>query len=111
GRREGVRQRGKEGRMLRLIGKWWRAGVRAAGALTPPETGVGQGGGSAHVLAPGFLHEVLAAWWASERRPRRQGHCFLRRFAEACVIGGARAEEAPKIRAVRPQRLARCGRP
>jgi retron-type reverse transcriptase len=42
--REVLRQRVKDGRVLRLIGKWLRAGVMEEGVLTHPETGVVQGG-------------------------------------------------------------------
>jgi RNA-directed DNA polymerase len=42
--REVLRQRVNDGRILRLIGKWLRAGVMEQGALTHPETGVVQGG-------------------------------------------------------------------
>ena len=38
--REVLRKRVNDGRILRLIGKWLRAGVMEQGALTHPETGV-----------------------------------------------------------------------
>jgi RNA-directed DNA polymerase len=107
--REGLRQRVKEGRMLRLMGKWLRAGVMEHGALTHPETGVVQGG----VLSPGlanvFLHQVLDAWFEREGQPRMQGRCCLIRCADDCVIGCEREEDARKIMAVLPRRCARFG--
>jgi hypothetical protein len=39
-----LRQRVNDGRILRLIGQWRRAGVMAQGVLTHPATGVVQGG-------------------------------------------------------------------
>jgi RNA-directed DNA polymerase len=42
--REVLRKRVNDGRIIRLIGKWLRAGVMEDGALTHPETGVPQGG-------------------------------------------------------------------
>jgi retron-type reverse transcriptase len=57
--REVLRQRVNDGRVLRLIGKWLRAGVMEEGLLTHPETGVVQGGGISPILANIFLHEVL----------------------------------------------------
>ena len=108
-RREVVRQRVNDGRMLRLIGKWRRAGVMEQGALTHPETGVVQGGVLSPVLAHVFLHHVLDAWFAREVRPRMQGRCFLMRFADDCVIGCAREGDARKVRAVLPKRFARFG--
>jgi len=109
--REGLRKRINEGSMLRLIGKGRRAGVIAQGALTHPETGVVQGGVLSPVWANVFLHQVLDAWFAGEGRPRMQGRCCLRRFADDCVIGGALEADARKIRAVLPQRFARFGLP
>jgi RNA-directed DNA polymerase len=80
--REVLRQRVNDGRILRLIGKWLRAGVMEQGALTHPETGVVQGGVISPVLANVFLHHVLDAWFEREVRPRMQGRCFLIRFAD-----------------------------
>ncbi|HEY5870422.1 MAG TPA: reverse transcriptase domain-containing protein [Candidatus Tectomicrobia bacterium] len=107
--REVLRKRVNDGGVRRLIGKWLRAGVMEEGALTHPETGVGQGGVISPVLAHIFLHDVLDAWFESEVRPRRHGRCFLIRFADDCVIGCARAEDAHKIMAVLPKRFGRFG--
>jgi group II intron reverse transcriptase/maturase len=80
------RKRVNDGRILRLIGQWLRAGVMEAGALTHPETGVVQGGVISPVLANVCLHDVLDAWFASEVRPRMKGHCFLMRFADGTPV-------------------------
>ena len=85
--REVLRQRVNDGRILRLIGKWLRAGVVEQGTLTHPETGVVQGGVIAPVLANVFLHHVLDAWFEREVRPRMKGRGFLIRFADDFVIG------------------------
>ena len=107
--REVLRQRVNDGRILRRIGKWLRAGVVEQGALTHPETGVVQGGVSSPVLANGFLHHVLDAWCEREVRPRMQGRCFLIRCADDFVIGCDQEGDARKIMAVLPKRLARFG--
>jgi group II intron reverse transcriptase/maturase len=107
--REVLRQRGHDGRIRRLMGKWLRAGVRDQGALTHPETGVVPGGVIAPVVANVFRHHVLDAWCEREGRPRMQGRCFLLRFADDCVIGCERAGDARKVMAVLPQRFARFG--
>ena len=107
--REVLRKRVNDGRILRLIGKWLRAGVMEEGALTHPETGVVQGGVISPVLANIFLHYVLDAWFESEVRPRMKGRCFLIRFADDFVIGCEREEDAHKIMAVLPKRFARFG--
>jgi len=107
--REVLRQRVNDGRILRLIGKWLRAGVVEQGTLTHPETGVVQGGVISPVLANVFLHHVLDAWFEREVRPRMQGRCFLIRFADDFVIGCEQEGDARKIMAVLPKRFARFG--
>jgi retron-type reverse transcriptase len=61
--REVRRQRVNDGSILRLIGKWLRAGVMEEGVWSHPETGVVQGGVIAPVLAHIFLHHVLDEWF------------------------------------------------
>ena len=110
-RGEGLRKRVNAGRMRRRIGTWRRAGVRAQGARTPPETGVVPGGGIAPVLAHVFRHQVREAWCAGEGQPRMQGRCVLMRCADDGGMGCALAGAARTIMAVLPQRFARFGRP
>jgi hypothetical protein len=62
--REGLRKRVNDGSRVRLLGKGLRAGVMEHGALPHPETGVGQGG----VLAPVLAKICLVVrecqdWW------------------------------------------------
>jgi RNA-directed DNA polymerase len=104
-----LRQRGNDGRIRRLIGKWLRAGVMEEGVLMHPETGVPQGGTVSPVFAHICLPHVWDAWCERDVRPRRQGHCFLIRFADDCIIGCAAEADARKMMAVLPKRLARFG--
>jgi RNA-directed DNA polymerase len=107
--REVLRQRVNDGRVLRLIGKWLRAGVMEEGVLTHPETGVVQGGVISPILANIFLHHVLDEWFEQEVRPRMKGRCFLIRFADDFVIGCELEGDARRIMAVLPKRFARFG--
>jgi RNA-directed DNA polymerase len=107
--REVLRQRVNDGRVLRLIGKWLRAGVMEAGVLNHPDTGVVQGGTISPVLANIFLHQVLDVWFEQEVQPRLKGRSFLIRFADDFVIGCAREADARRIMAVLPKRFARYG--
>ena len=68
--REVLRQRVNDGSILRLIGKWLRAGVLEEGVVSHPETGVVQGGVISPVLANIFLHHVLDEWFEQELRSR-----------------------------------------
>ena len=107
--REVLRQRVNDGRIVRRMGKWLRAGVREEGELRHPETGVVQGGVISPVLANGFLHPVLDEWCAREVRPRRKGRCFLLRFADDLVMGCEREADARRSMAVLRKRFARLG--
>ena len=107
--REVLRQRVNDGRIMRLIGKWLRAGVMEDGVLHHPETGVVQGGVISPVLANIFLHHVLDAWFEREVRPRLKGRAFLIRFADDFCIGCELEGDARKIMAVLPKRFARFG--
>ena len=53
-----LRQRVNDGRILRLIRTWLRAGVMEEGGVSSPETGVVQGGTLSPVLANILLHHV-----------------------------------------------------
>jgi RNA-directed DNA polymerase len=108
--REGLRMRVNDGRILRLLGKWRRAGVMEEGVLPQAATGVVQGGVRSPVLANVFLHHVLDEWFERDVRPRMQGRCFLIRFADDFVIGCALEADARQMMAVLPKRLARFGR-
>ncbi len=107
--REVLRQRVNDGSILRLIGKWLRAGVMEDEILSHPETGVVQGGVSSPVLANIFLHHVLDEWFEQEVQPRMQGRCFLMRFADDFVIGCESEADARRIMDVLPKRFARYG--
>ena len=108
-RRDVLRQRVNDGRIVRLIGTWLRAGVREAGVLHHPDPGVVQGGTIAPVLATIFLPQVLDAWCEQEVQPRLKGRSCLSRLADDCVIGCALEADARKLMAVLPKRCARYG--
>jgi RNA-directed DNA polymerase len=57
---EFVRRRVRDGVVLRLMGKWLKAGVLEDGAVRYPEAGTPQGGVISPLLANIYLHEVLA---------------------------------------------------
>ncbi|TMQ33069.1 MAG: transcription elongation factor GreAB, partial [Planctomycetota bacterium] len=56
--RELLRQRIRDGVVLRLIGKWLNAGVLEDGAIAVPEAGTPQGG----VMTPPTILRQLAIW-------------------------------------------------
>jgi group II intron reverse transcriptase/maturase len=107
--REILRQRVRDGVLLRLIGKWLHAGVLEEGSLVHPETGTPQGGVISPLLANVFLDTVLDAWFEDEVVPRLRGPAFLVRYADDAVLAFAREEDAHRVWEVLPKRLARFG--
>jgi RNA-directed DNA polymerase len=103
--REMFRRRVRDGVLVRLIGKWLKAGVLEEGSVYHPETGTPQGGVISPLLANIYLHEVLDVWFEQQVRPRLKGRAFLVRYADDFVmvfetkVDARRAAEA--IRQVR----------
>ena len=107
--REILQQRVRDGVLLRLIGKWLHAGVLEEGSLTYPEAGTPQGGVISPLLANVYLHEVLDVWFEDVVRPRMRGVAHLVRYADDAVIVFAREDDAQRVMAVLPKRLAKYG--
>jgi len=105
--REILQQRVRDGVLLRLIGKWLHAGVLEDENLTHPEAGTPQGGVISPLLANVYLHEVLDAWFEDVVRSRMRGAAYLVRYADDAVIVFAREDDARRVMAVLPKRLAK----
>jgi RNA-directed DNA polymerase len=104
-----VRQRVRDGVLLRLIGKWLKAGVMEGGAIEYPEAGTPQGGVISPILANIYLHEVLDEWFARQVVPRLAGRAILVRFADDLVIIFEYEHDARRVFEVLPKRLAKYG--
>jgi group II intron reverse transcriptase/maturase len=104
-----LRQRVRDGVLLRLIGKWLNAGVMEEGCVYHPETGTPQGGVVSPLLANVFLHEVLDVWWTEQVKPRLRGDAFLVRYADDAVMLFERKEDARRVLDVLPKRFDRYG--
>jgi group II intron reverse transcriptase/maturase len=107
--REILRQRVRDGVLLRLIGKWLRAGVLEEGSLVHPETGTPQGGVVSPLLANVFLDAVLDGWFEDVVKPRLRGRALLVRYADDAVLVFASEEDARRVLEVLPKRLAKYG--
>lgn len=73
-----LRQRVRDGVLLRLIDKWLKAGVLESGNLHYPDAGTPQGGVISPLLANIYLHEVSCGTptmrsCSSSRRPMPAG--------------------------------------
>lgn len=104
-----VRQRIRDGVLLRLIGKWLNAGVLEEERVSYPESGTPQGGVISPVLSNIFLHEVLDKWFEHVVRPRLKGMASLVRFADDAVLTFSREEDARRVLAVLPKRFEKYG--
>jgi RNA-directed DNA polymerase len=104
-----LRQRIRDGVLLRLIGKWLNAGVLEGIELSRPDTGTPQGGVISPILANIFLHEVLDEWFTREVRPRLKGEAVLVRYADDFVFVFARKEDAERVLDVLPKRFGKYG--
>ena len=104
-----LRQRVRDGVVLRLIDKWLQAGVLEDGDLTHPEAGTPQGGVLSPLLANVYLHYVLDVWFAQVVKPCLKGRAFLVRYADDFVMGFACAEDARRVLDVLPKRFGKYG--
>jgi group II intron reverse transcriptase/maturase len=104
-----LRQRVRDGVLLRLLDKWLQAGVLEGHELTYPEAGTPQGGVISPLLANMYLHYVLDVWFAKEVQPRLQGRAFLVRYADDFVLGFTHEEDARRVLAVLPKRFGKYG--
>jgi RNA-directed DNA polymerase len=107
--RELLRQRVRDGVVLRLIGKWLNAGVMEGGAVTYPSTGSPQGGVISPLLANVYLHYVLDIWWEEVVKPRLAGRASLIRYADDFVIGFTDESDARRVMEVLPKRFGKYG--
>ena len=104
-----LRQRIRDGVLLRLIGKWLHAGVLESGRVTRSEMGSPQGGVISPLLANVYLHEVLDTWFERTVKPRMSGVCTLTRYADDAVLLFATESDARRVLAVLPQRFGKYG--
>lgn len=80
-----VAHRIADGVILRLIGKWLRAGVMQDGVVIRAEAGTPQGGPLSPLLANVYLHFVLDLWFEKKVRRWFRGEAYLIRFADDFV--------------------------
>jgi len=102
-----LRKRISDPKMLRLIGRFLKAGVMIEGKLTATEDGVPQGASLSPLLANVYLHYVLDEWFEREVKPRLRGEAYMIRFADDFICCFELESEAKKYQTVLPKRLAR----
>lgn len=107
--REMFCRRVRDGVLVRLIGKWLKAGVLEEGCVYHPDAGTPQGGVISPLLANIYLHEVLDVWFEHEVRPRLKGRAFLVRYADDFVMVFETEVDAHRVLDVLPKRFGKYG--
>ncbi len=107
--KELVGRRVRDGVLLRLIGKWLKAGVMEDGSVSYPDSGSPQGGVISPLLSNIYLHYVLDDWFEREVKPRLKGKAHLVRYADDLVIGFTDEQDARRVMQVLPKRFGRYG--
>jgi group II intron reverse transcriptase/maturase len=102
-----VAHRIADGVILRLIGKWLRAGVMQDGVVIRTEAGTPQGGPLSPILANAYLHYVLDLWFEKSVRRSLRGEAYLIRFADDFVATFQYRRDAESFDQDLRQRLAR----
>lgn len=92
-------------RVLRLIGKWLKAGTMEDGHVIPTEEGTPQGSVISPLLANIYLHYVFDLWAQQWRRRHARGNVVFVRYADDIVVGFDKADDARRFRRAMQQRL------
>src|SRR5260370_19301687 len=71
--------------ILRLIGKWVKAGYMVEGVVLRTEEGSPQGGPIRPILSNIYLHFVLDLWFEKKIKPTCQGEAYMTRLADDFV--------------------------
>lgn len=102
---EFLKHRIADRRVLRLIGKWLKAGVMENGVQLATEEGTPQGGSASPMLANVYLHYCFDLWAQRWRRRGAQGEMTLVRFADDIVCGFEHEADAKRFLAQLHERM------
>jgi len=100
-----IEHRVADGRLLRLIRKWLKAGVLQDGELVPTEVGTPQGAVISPLLANIYLHYVYDLWVERWRRRTARGRVIVVRYADDTVVGFQHEADAIRFLAELRERL------
>lgn len=84
-------------RIIRLIGKWLKAGTLEEGELVASEEGTPQGAVISPLLANIYLHYVFDLWAHQWRQRHAQGNVVIVRYADDIVVGVDKAADARRF--------------
>ncbi len=92
-----LRQRVKDGRVLKFIETWLKAGILDGKEMGFPDKGSPQGSVISPLLANVYVHEVLATWCETVVKAHCRGPVVLYRYADDFLIGCELASDARQI--------------
>ena len=96
--------------LLRLIGKWIKAGVLDTnGEVIHPAAGTSQGGIVSPILANIYLHYCLDEWFQHVVKKHCRGEACLIRYADDFVCAFEREDDAERFYRVLGKRLEKFG--
>jgi RNA-directed DNA polymerase len=92
-----IERRISDGRILRLIKKWLKAGVIEDGKLTVNDDGAAQGPSISPLLSNIYLHYVLDLWVQRWRKTEAKGEVIIVRWADDFVMGFQYRDDARRF--------------
>ena len=104
-----IKKRVNDGTIIKLIGKWLKAGVFENDKISFSDKGTPQGGVISPVLSNIFLHHVLDDWLAQTVSPYMKGKCFVVRYADDFILGFESKDDALNVMKVLPKRFNKFG--
>jgi RNA-directed DNA polymerase len=102
-----IKHRIGDGRVLRLIQKWLRAGVMEQGKRLPTDIGSPQGATVSPLLANICLHYALDLWVQQWRGRHAHGDVIIVRYADDFLVGFQHYSDAQQFMQDLRERLAR----
>jgi len=104
-----LKERIKDTTLLKLIGRFLKAGIVEEGKYSETNVGTPQGGNLSPVLSNIYLHYVLDLWVKYVLRRKLKGYVKLIRFADDFVICFQARKEAKQSFKLLKERLAKFG--
>lgn len=92
-----VERRVADGRILRLIKKWLKAGVIENGRFEATEEGTPQGASISPLLSNVYLHYALDIWVQNWRKREARGDVIIVRWADDFVMGFQYRDDAERF--------------
>ncbi|MBE0461795.1 MAG: group II intron reverse transcriptase/maturase [Candidatus Aminicenantes bacterium] len=104
-----LRERIRDTSLLRLIGRFLRAGVMEEGKYIEVSQGTPQGGIISPILANIYLHYILDLWFKKVVKKQLNGYVQLIRYCDDFIVCFQRGDEAKAFEEMLKQRLDKFG--